>query len=249
MVLVFIPLSLVTPVWSIADYTHCEELLAYQTLVVLVHLVDPSIRIAMIFTTLAIKAIWLDIAMDVSMGVLPDDTHTLSEGERKVLTKHYEYVKDYMQRMKKAKPLLQVFQTWFMIQWFHYYFQVITDLTQILHPWITGMYYPGLTMIYRSIYLAYDFLSFGIPHVCGLKMNSYHQKYLKNKRKKQLATAESKVEYTKLYSLRIKKDSDGDFVPGIPGTAINILLDSPGYIVGIFLTIFALVANFIDFSA
>ena len=136
-----------------------------------------------------------------------------------------------------------------MIQWFHYYFQAITDLTRILHPWITGMYDPGLTTIYRGIYLAYDFLSFGIPHVCGLKMNSYHQKYLKDKRKKQLGTAESKVEYTKLYSLGINKDQNGDFVPGIPGTGIDIPLDSPGYIVGIFLTIFALMANFIDFSA
>ena len=139
-----------------------------------------------------------------------------------------------------------------MIQWFHYYFEALADLTRILHPLITGVSHPEITIAYRGIYVVYDILAFSIPHACGLRMNSYHQKYLNEQRKERLDTAEkeqgSKLQYAMAYLLQIEKDQDGDFVPGIPGTGIQIPLDSPGYILGILLTIFALVISFVNFS-
>ena len=93
--------------------------------------------------------------------------------------------------------------------------------------------------------MTYDFLGFSIPNVHGLKMNSYHQKYLKEKRKKQLVTAESKLEHVKTYSLTTEKEEDDDFVPGVPGTGIKILL---GYALAILLTIFTLLGSFTNFS-
>ena len=75
--------------------------------------------------------------------------------------------------------------------------------------------------------MAYDFLCFSIPHVHGLKMNSYHQKYFKEKGKKQLVTTENKLEHVKTYSLTTEKEEDDDLVPGVPGTGIKIPFDSP----------------------
>ena len=96
--------------------------------------------------------------------------------------------------------------------------------------------------------MAYDFLCFSIPHVHGLKMNSYHQKHLKDERKKQLVTAESKLEHVKTYSLKREKEEDDDLVPGVPGTGIKIPLDSSGYTLAILLTIFTLLGSFTNFS-
>ena len=172
----------------------------------------------------------------------------LSENEKTVIREHYECVTEYKEHIAKIKPLFWVFQTWFVFQWFHYFFQTVTDLTQTVHQWITGTSHPELIIAFRAIHTVFDVLAFAIPHVCGLKLNSYHQQYLRDAKKKQLKAAQSKLEYIKAYSLTMEKDSDGDFVPRIPGTGIWIPLDSSGYTLGILLTIFALIASFVGFS-
>ena len=177
----------------------------------------------------------------------------LSENEKTVIREHYECVTEYKERIAKIKPLFRVFQTWFVFQWFHYFFQTVTDLTQTVHQWITGTRHPELIIAFRAIHTVFDVLAFAIPHVCGLKLNSYHQEYLRDAKKKQLhmkaaQRRQSKLEYIKAYSLTIEKDSDGDFVPRIPGTGIRIPLDSSGYTLGILLTIFALIVSFVGFS-
>ena len=138
-----------------------------------------------------------------------------------------------------------------MFQWFHYFFQTVTDLTQTINQWITGTNHPELVIALRGVHTAFDVLAFGIPHVCGLKLNAYHQEYLRHARKKQLEAAKdpkTKLWYVKAYSLKIEKDNGGDFVPRIPGTGIKIPLDNPGYTLSIILTIFALIASFVSFS-
>ena len=224
----------------------------YHSLNFLLHLLSPIIVAGMVITVLEVKAIWFNDKNPKSQriyntaDVLPDAIH--EEDEKMAIFWHYKSVKQYEQRVDKIKPLLRVFQTWFMFQWFHYFFQAITDLTHTLHQLITGTRHPELTIAYRGIYMVYDIFAFGIPHVCGLKVNAYHQEYLRDEREEQLKAAQSKLEYVKAYSLTIEKSKYGDFVPRIRGTGIKIPLENTGYTLSILLTIFALAASFISFS-
>ena len=221
----------------------------YQILTFIVHILSLVIRIVMILTVLEVRAIWFHIDM-----TLPDRTNDiadsmLSEVENMVVSRYYESVNKYEQRVEKINPLLRVFQTWFVFQWFHNFFQAVTDLTRTLHPWITGIHQPWLIPTYHGIFTIYDVLAFAIPHVCGLKINAYHEQYLRHERKKLLGATRSKLEYVKAYSRKIEKSKYGDFVPGVRMTGIKVPLDSTGYTLGIFLTIFTLAGSFISFHA
>ena len=121
-----------------------------------------------------------------------------------------------------------------------------------MSPAPTGINHSELIIAYRGVYAVYDILAFAIPHVCGLKMNTYHGKYLKDERKKlqEAASTEEYVkEYVKVYSMKIEKNKYGDFVPGIRMTGIKIPLDSAGYTLGILFTILSLTTTFISFRA
>ena len=258
-IIIFTPLSLATPIMDIRyacmvnDCCKEQQLffklsVAYESVHLLVHLLSPFIVGGMVVTVLEVKTIWwLDIVMeDKKKDNIAEST--LGVDEQAAIREYYKCVTEYKQRIAKIKPLFRVFQTWFVFQWFHYFFQTVTDFTQTIHQWITGTNHPALRIAYRAVHTAFDVLAFAIPHVCGLKLNACHQEYLRHARKKQLEAAQSKLGYVKAYSLTIEKDSDGDFVPRIPGTGIRIPLDSPGYTLGIILTIFALIASFVGFS-
>ena len=262
-ILIFALASQPSPAMGIAHafltnkcYQDCKErqmriviLVIYDFLHYIIHTLSPIIVGAMVGTVLVIKAIWFDI--DIDEKTKPDsidETDTLSKDEMEAITEHYECVNNYTQRIRKIHQLLRVFQTWFVFQWFHFFFQTITDLTQALHQWITGTTYPELVIAYRGIHTVYDFLAFAIPHVCGLKINAYHEEYLRDERKKLLKAAQSKRQYVKAYSLQIEKIKYGDFVPRIRATGIRIPLDSTGYTLTILLSIFALSSTFINFS-
>ena len=236
----------------------CKEqplvlILFYEFVHLINHILSPVIVAGMVVTVLAVKAIWFHIDMTKADKTEPERENdiansTLTVKEKTAIEEHYKCVTEYKQRIAKIKPLFRVFQTWFVFQWFHYFFQTVTDFTQTIHQWITGTHHPSLLITYRGIHTAFDILAFGIPHVCGLKLNDYHQQYLRDVKRKQLKGAESKLQYVKAYSLTIEKDSDGDFVPRIPWTGIKIPLHSPGYTLGILLTIFALISSFVGFS-
>ena len=221
----------------------------YQILTILAHILSLAIRVAMVLIVLEVRAIWFHIDMNVT--TIPDSidkTHTLSEDEKKAISSHYECVTRYKERIAKIKPLLEVFQTWFVFQWFHYFFQAITNLSRTLHPWVTETHYTKFIVAYHATYTVYDILAFAIPHACGLKINTFHEKYLRDERKKQLEAAKSKLEHARGYSLPIEKSKYGDFVPGIRGTGIKVPLDNAGYTLSILLTIFALAASFMSFN-
>ena len=261
---IFTLLSLATPIMDIAHafiankcYPDCKEqrlilifTVVYESVHFIVHALSPVIVAGMVVTVLVVKAIWFHIDMKDETKTDDIAESTLTVNEQAAIKEYYKWVTEYKQRIAKIKPLFRVFQTWFVFQWFHYFFQTVTDLTQTVHQWITGTHHPELVIAFRGVHTAFDVLAFGIPHVCGLKLNACHQEYLRHARKKQLEAThcQSKLGYVKAYSLTIEKDSDGDFVPRIPGTGIRIPLDSPGYTLGILLTIFALIASFVGFS-
>ena len=226
-------------------YADCKEQqiiltfhVAYQSLTIIAHIVNVTIRVAMVIAVLVVRAIWFnEHRIDNIADKLPDN----------IDSRHYKCIIRYEKRVTKIKRLLRVFQTWFVFQWFHCFFQAVTNLTRLLLPILTGTSHPEL-ITYRGIYTLYDILAFAIPHVCGLKMNTYHEKYLKDERKKLLDAAPSE-EFVKAYSLKVEKNKYGDFVPGIRMTGIKIPLDSAGYTLGIFFTILSLTTTFISFKA
>ena len=245
---VYILASLATPVVGIVHaytanecYPDCKEQqiiltshLTYHSLTIVAHIVNVTIRAAMILAVLEVRAIWF-----TKHERLPDNTDT----------RHYQCIISYEKRVTKVKRLLRVFQTWFVFQWFHYFFQAVTNLTRVLLPVTTGINHSELIIAYRGVYAVYDILAFAIPHVCGLKMNTYHAKYLIDERQKLLLKAASTEEYVKVYSMKIEKNKYGDFVPGIRMTGIKIPLDSAGYTLGILFTILSLTTTFISFRA
>ena len=254
---IYILAALATPVVGIIHaytanecYPDCKEQqiiltshLTYQSLTIVAHIVNVTIRAAMIIAVLEVRATWFNKhRIDNIASTLPDNTDT----------RHYQCIISYEKRVTKVKRLLRVFQTWFVVQWFHCFFQAVTNLTRVLLPVTTGINHSELIIAYRGVYAVYDILAFAIPHVCGLKMNTYHGKYLKDERKKlqEAASTEGYVkEYVKVYSMKIEKNKYGDFVPGIRMTGIKIPLDSAGYTLGILFTILSLTTTFISFRA
>ena len=279
-IIIFAVASLATPIMDMiyaCKVNHCckEQQLfyilsvAYESVHLIVHALSPVIVGGMVYTVLEVKAIWFRNDMkdkkktdDTAKSTptdnqqaddIPDDfaKSTLTVNEKAAIKEYYKQVTEYKQCIAKIKPLFRVFQTWFAFQWFHYFFQTVTDFTQTIHQWITGTNHPDLVIAYRGVHTAFDVLAFAIPHVCGLKLNACHQEYLRRARKEQLEAAKgtkSKLGIVKAYSLTIEKDNGGDFVPRIPGTGIKIPLDNPGYTLSILLTIFALIASFVNFS-
>ena len=261
-IIIFAVPSLATPIMDMiyaCIVNHCckeqqpfyELSVAYESVHLIVHAFSPVIVGGMVVTVLVVKAIWFHIDMEDETKTDDIAESTLTDNEKAAIKEYYKRVTEYKQRIAKIKPLFRVFQTWFVFQWFHYFFQTVTDFTQTIHEWITGTNHPNLVIAYRGVHTAFDVLAFGIPHVCGLKLNAYHQEYLRRARKEQLEAAKgtnSKLGIVKAYSLTIEKDNGGDFVPRIPGTGIRIPLDNPGYTLSILLTIFALIASFVNFS-
>ena len=270
-VLLFIVASLVIPILSIVEahiekqlHSDCEKQnnqlrihYAYQFLSILTHIVSPGIRIYMAVMVLAIQAIWFHVPCYEDnrefIAQSSDDAETLDDF-RAASTKHYDCVIDYELRQDKIIAILHVFRAWFVIQWFIYYFQFLVDLSRILRPWLKGAGLVfDLAYAHRVIYTIYDLFAFTVPHVSGLKMNQHHVNYLAYLRQQQLKVARdptnkgTKLRHTIAYLLPIDKHSDCDFIPVIPGTGIHIPLDSPGYVLGILLTIFALAGSLVTF--
>ena len=228
-------------------YTDCKEQhiiltshLTYQSLTTVAHIVNVTIRTAMIIAVLEVRAIWFTKHRidNIIADKLPDN----------IDTKHYKCIINYEKCVSKIKQLLRIFQMWFVLQWFHCFFQAVTNVTRVLLPITTGINQPELIIAYQGIYAVYNILSFAIPHVCGLKMNTYHEKYLRDERKRLLDAAPSE-EFVKAYLLKVEKNKYGDFVPGVWMKGIKIPLDSAGYTLGIFFTIMSLTTVFISFKA
>ena len=227
-----------------------EFRLAYQFLSIPAHIASPIIRVAMVLTVFKVRAIWFN-EKTVSQGTkqITKYSSDTNDDEKNAISRHFECVEKYEERVDQIKPFLQVFQTWFVFQWLHYFFQALINFTRTLHPWITGIHRPELTTAYYGIYTVYGILAFSIPHVCGLKINAYHQQYLREERNELLNKAGTKLQRVKAYLMKIEKNKYGDFVPRIRMTGIKIPLDSAGYTLGILFTIFALAGSFISFNA
>lgn len=147
---------------------------------------------------------------------------------------------------KEAKVINELFRTWFIVPWAVYFIASSLKSYNIFRPWNTdgdGDTPPSnIPQIYYLLYNINQFITLLIPYLCAKKINTYHQKYYKQMRNRQLERFEddpSRLSFAR--QLLIEKEEDYDFVPRIVGTSITISIGSPLYVVillaGLFLSV------------
>ena len=105
--------------------------------------------------------------------------------------------------------------------------------------------------VYEGLYIVFDGLALIITHVCALKMNSYLRQYIRKVQEKQLkAVKDQPLQYSITHSLFLIKSESfakSNFMPRIPGTGLSISLNSPGFMLSIIISVFALIGSLIAF--
>lgn len=147
---------------------------------------------------------------------------------------------------KEATVINELFQTWFIVPWAVYFIASSLKTYNVLRPWITdgdGDTPPSdIPQIYYLLYNVNQFITLFIPYLCAKKINTYHQKYYKEMRNRQLEKFKddsSRLSFAR--QLLIEKEEGYDFVPRIVGTSITISIGNPLYAIillaGLFLSV------------
>lgn len=127
--------------------------------------------------------------------------------------------------------LQRIFEGWFLIKVAIYFITIVVHSTLPLTLTLNRHHH---FEDYRNIagfavcHLLYDIMAFLFIYRCGYIMNYYHEKCFY---------------YSKVKEIDMKENSVYQFVPSLWG--VNIPLDSPGYILSLFIAAFSVIANFI----
>ena len=147
------------------------------------------------------------------------------------------YVDEFNDIVDCVKPIYKIFRSFFVFQWLVHVYLLFTQLVHLLYPWIkegrntfvdttesdTSPFYSNVAAV---IFYALALLT---AYVCGLKMNSYRRRYIR------------KAPLTHEELLKHDRENKSIFTPRVPGTGLSISLESPGYMLGVVLTMFGLV--------
>ena len=104
-----------------------------------------------------------------------------------------------------------------------------------------------------SIFLAmmtFRGLALLITHVCALKMNAYLRRYIQKVQKDQLQEPKTSLQHSLTHSFFLVKGESFakvTFTPCIPGTGLSISLNSPGFMLIILVSVFALIGALVAF--
>lgn len=161
--------------------------------------------------------------------------------ERKKHSNNEQTTKDYVKEFNKivdcVKPIYKIFRSFFVFQWLVHVYLLFTQLVHLLYPWIkegrntfvdttesdvSPLYSNAAAVIFYTLALL-------TAYVCGLKMNSYRRRYIR------------KAQLTHKELLKHDRENKSIFTPRVPGTGLSISLESPGYMLGVVLTMFGLV--------
>ena len=239
----------------------------YHILTIVAHTFTFLIRFTIAVVVIAVHVIWFDKDLfscdnQESLKVTTSNVNKvslarnseISEDWKIVSRKHYECTVKYDQRRDKVSPFYAIYQSWFVLQWLIYFFAILTDVTHLLRPLVAqAKSCASYNYAFIGSYILYGLLAFCIPYACGMKMNTYHRKYYEQLKREQLEASHGKggsiVQHAYAHMLHVQKQEKCDFVPYIMWTGISIPLNSPGYIMGTLLTIFALVGTLTGFKA
>ena len=144
---------------------------------------------------------------------------------------------DFITIVNCVKPIYKIFRSFFVFQWIVHVYLLFAQLVYLLYPWIkdgidsyqTDDKISKVLFTCNSAAVVYYALALIIPYVCGLKMNSYRRRYIR------------KARLTQEQLLRDDRENKSIFTPRVPGTGLSISLESPGYMLGVVLTMFGLV--------
>ena len=147
------------------------------------------------------------------------------------------YVDEFDEIVNFVKPIYKIFRSFFVFQWLVHVYLLFTQLVHLLYPWIkeggntfvdptesdtSPLYSNAAAVIFYALALL-------TAYVCGLKMNSYRRRYIR------------KAQLTHKELLKHDRENKSIFTPRVPGTGLSISLESPGYMLGVVLTMFGLV--------
>ena len=147
------------------------------------------------------------------------------------------YKEEFKLLVDDVKPVYKIFRSFFVFQWLVHVYLLFTQIVHLLHPWIkegtdtfqTNDVTSKVLFYGKSAAVVFYALALIIAYVCGLKMNSYRRRYIR------------KAGITHENLLRYDRENKSIFTPRVPGTGLSISLESPGYMLGVVLTMFGLV--------
>ncbi len=148
------------------------------------------------------------------------------------------YVDEFNKIADCVKLVYKIFRSFFVFQWLVHVYLLFTQLVHLLYPWIkegrnsftdTTESDTSSTLHSNAAAVIFYTLALLTAYVCGLKMNSYRRRYIR------------KARLTHKELLEHDRENKSIFTPRVPGTGLSISLESPGYMLGVVLTMFGLV--------
>ena len=247
----------------------CSELLSS----VLINLDHVYHGLSFITNTVIVLARYVMIFFTVMIGVIwkkekpSDQNNCIGAGEQLTQERllndldnvhkiHKPCLDDYEKRIEHVRPIYKIFQSFFVLQWIIHLFGLFFHIAHLIRPWIRRGQIANAGMliithqIYEFLYIIFDGLALITTHVCALKMNAYLRRYIRKVQKKQLQEANTSLQYSLTHShFLIKEESfaKANFTPRIPGTGLSISLNSPGFMLSIVLSVFALIGALVAF--
>ena len=175
-----------------------------------------------------------------------------------VCCRHTKHFFKYMVIKKKVSPIYKIFRSFFVLQWIIHLIGLFSHIAQLVRPWIRNGQVHDANMlisthqIYQLLYILYNGLALVISYICALKMNAYLRRYIRDVQQKQLdeaAIANSKIQYslTQLFLVKVESVSKSSFLPRIPGIGLSISVESPGFVLSVVLSVFAMIGSLISF--
>ena len=213
-----------------------------------IHMVGFPIRFSTVIATLAVKSICKPPGSDSAEAAQAQAQQTQAGSGSAEEERVRKLVNKYVESGEKIKPILQIFQAWFVLQWIVYFLMIFVGITNIVMAYLQNIQheYAFMEYVFNSLNVAISLVAFSIPYACGNKMNSYHKEYIDTMRETCIKRDGKQFKEVKLESwIKIghSKMEDYDFVPRVWG--LSIPLDNSGYTLTVFISIFGLVSTFL----
>ena len=192
------------------------------------YMLEVAERYLMVCFTAFVGAMWHDGYETKKKEMEQAAPNNPNNGELQQTTNGY--VDEFNKIVGCVKPIYKIFRSFFVFQWLVHVYLLFAHLVHLLYPWFVDTTKSDTSTLYsNAAAVIFYTLALLIAYVCGLKMNSYQRRYI---RKAQLT-------YREL--LDHDRENKSIFTPRVPGTGLSISLESPGYMLGIVLTMFGLV--------
>lgn len=228
---------------------NCEEYIyehhtVYWLLDIVRYLHDVIVRILLLLATIAIGGIWSE---ELQTGEIPQaatepETYDNYLMDRDTVNEDHKIrTKAYVKRGGNVERILEIFQTWFTIPWLLLFIGSSLDSDHILRSWKDGPSDDGYYDFSEVTFMVYNFnqlFLLAFAYLCSKKMNTHHRNYIHRSRSQQLEKFKTASRMAFASVNKIEKEDHFDFTPRIWGTSIKVPIDSPLYIVLLFVSIF-----------